>query len=100
MKKAKAGDWVRVHGVVLSASDRAPKLPSDTKAVPLEIWLKGYLTSDAQIGDEVEITTSTGRRVSGHLVEVNPQFDLDYGTFRPELLKIGKQVRSLLLEEQ
>ena len=85
--------------MVLSADQRAPQLPDDTKATPLEIWLKGYLTADARMGAEVEITTVTGRLVRGVLVEVNPHYELGYGVFRPELLKIGTQVRGLLFAE-
>jgi hypothetical protein len=99
MTHARAGDWVRVHGVVLEPGERAPQVPDDTKAVPLEIWLKGRLAADAMIGDEVDITTTTGRAARGTLVEVNPAYELGYGVCRPELLKIGGQVRGLLFGE-
>jgi 2-amino-4-ketopentanoate thiolase alpha subunit len=99
MTKVKAGDWVRIHGTVLSANERAPQVPEDTKKQPLEIWQKGFLAADANVGDKVEVTTMTGRRAEGVLIEVNPHFELNYGVFRPELLKVGSQVRDLLFGE-
>ena len=47
----KKGEWVRIHKVILKAEQRTGKLPEDTKKVPLEMWTKGYLLADAQIGD-------------------------------------------------
>ena len=34
---AKAGDWVRIHRVILSAAERTANLPEDTKQVPFEM---------------------------------------------------------------
>jgi hypothetical protein len=97
MSKAKKGEWVQVHEVVLRAEERTAKLPEDTMKVPLELWVKGYLNHDAQIGEEVEITTLTGRVVKGKLVSVNPKYDYGFGEeFVPELLRVGQQVRSIL----
>ena len=90
------GEWVRIHKIILSASERAPQVPDDTKAVPLEMWDKGFLLADSELGDEVEIETVTGRRETGTLIEVNPYYDHDYGKFVPELLAIDKQVRGIV----
>lgn len=92
----KKGEWVRIHKIILEPSERAPQVPEDTKAVPLEMWDKGYLQADAKIGDEVEIETVTGRKETGTLIEVNPYYTHDFGTFVPELLAIDKQVRGIL----
>ena len=46
----KKGDWVRIHRVVLQPWERAAAVPEDTKRVPLELWVKGYLCADAAIG--------------------------------------------------
>lgn len=92
----KKGEWVRIHKIILEPSERAPQVPDDTKAVPLEMWDKGYLQADAEIGDEVEIETVTGRKETGTLIEVNPYYTHDFGTFVPELLAIDKQVREIL----
>lgn len=97
---AKKGDWVRIHNIVLESGERAPDIPEDTKNVPLKLWVKGSLLSGkANIGDKVEIETYIGRKVRGTLMEVNPYYEHDFGKYIPELLYIGKQVRSLIAEE-
>ena len=93
---AKKGDWVRIHKVVLKAEERTEKLPEDTKVCDLEMWTKGTLLSDAEIGDEVEIETIVGRREKGELVEVNPYYTHSYGVFVPEIIEIDKQLREIM----
>lgn len=96
---AKKGDWVRIHKIVLKPEERSPHLPEDTQKVPLEMWDKGFLLNDvANIGDEVEIETYIGRKTSGTLIEINPYYTHDFGKCVPELLYIGRQVRSLVEE--
>lgn len=92
----KKGEWVRIHKVILKPEERAPQVPDDTKQVPLEMWVKGFLQQDAEFGDEVEIETVTGRRETGELVELNPYYTHSFGVFVPELLQIDKQVREIL----
>ncbi len=96
MTKVSKGDWVKIRNTVLPPSARAPQLPQDTKQVPLDIWLKGFVQDDAEIGDEVEITTITGRTASGTLVEHNPYYGHDYGKCLPELLQIGLQAKAIV----
>ena len=97
---AKKGDWVRIHNVVLEVGQRAPNIPEDTQNVPLEIWDKGFLLNDkANIGDKVEVETYIGRKMEGTLIEVNPYYKHDFGKCVPELLYIGRQVRSLIEED-
>jgi len=90
--------WVRIHKIILEPKDRAPQVPDDTKKVPLELWTKGFLKESAELGDEVTITTVTGREETGTLIEVNPAYDHAFGNFIPELLDIDKQVRGILAE--
>ena len=92
----KKGAWVRIHKEILKPEQRAPQVPDDTKACSLEMWDKGFLSADAEIGDQVEIQTATGRKESGTLIEENPYYTHDFGTFVPELLQIDKQVREIL----
>lgn len=95
--KAKKGDWVRIYNVILTPEQRAPQVPEDTKKVPLEMWDKGFLLEDeASIGDEVTVETYIGREISGKLIEINPFFDHDFGKCVPELLYVGRQLRSIL----
>lgn len=93
---AKKGDWVRIHRVVLKADERTAKLPEDTQKCDLEMWTKGTLLADAEIGDEVEIETIVGRKEKGELVEVNPYYTHSYGVFVPEIIEIDKQLREIM----
>jgi len=93
----KKGEWVQIHDIILKPDERTAKIPEDTKKVPLEIWVKGFLTEDAEMGDAVEVTTRVGRTVSGKLVDVNPTYDYGFGDiYIPELLKISRQVKAIV----
>lgn len=93
---AKKGEWVRIHRVVLKAEERTAKLPEDTKTCDLQMWVKGFLQSDAEIGDEVEVVTATDRIEKGTLIEVNPYYTHSYGKFVPEIVEIDKRVREIM----
>lgn len=90
---AKKGEWVRIHTVVLKAEERTAKLPDDTKGCDLEMWTKGTLQEDAEIGDVVTVETAVGRLVEGTLIEVGPYYTHSYGKFVPEIIGIDKQLR-------
>jgi hypothetical protein len=92
----KKGSWVEIHRVILTPQERAPQVPDDTKRVPLEMRVKGFLASDAKIGDEVTILTAAGRTVTGRLVEVNPAYTHGFGPPVPELTPIGREVRQIV----
>jgi len=96
MADAKKGDWVQVHQIVLKPEERAPQVPEDTSEVPLELWVKGFIKTEANIGDEVEIITVTSRKVIGRLTAVNPGYTHGYGKFVPELLSIDSMVKEIL----
>lgn len=87
----KKGDWVRIHRVVLQPWERAAAVPEDTKRVPLELWVKGYLCADAEIGGEATVTTRTGRTVTGMLTEADPHYEHSFGAFVPELQQAGDE---------
>jgi len=95
---AKKGDWVMVHNIVLEPKDRAPQIPEETKKVPLEMWMKGFLLEDAKVGEVVNIETIVGRKVSGKLVEIHPSHKHDYGNHVPEILQIGKKLKEILFQ--
>lgn len=94
--KAVKGDWVKIHSIVFTPEQRAPQVPEDTKKVPLETWVKGFIEDDAEIGDTVKVKTYTGRTVEGTLVEIRPTYSHSFGDNIPELLEIGLQLRSIL----
>ena len=93
------GTWVEIHNVVLKAGERAPHVPDDTQQTALEMRVKGFLTTDAVLGEEVEIITMAGRKQHGKLIEVNPAYTHSFGAPVPELSDIGHQARALLSGE-
>ena len=88
--------WVLIHRNVLEPSERAVQVPDDTKKVPLELWTKGYLQEDANIGDEVTVLTRTKRMEKGTLLEAAPYYKHDFGKFVPELITISDQVKEIV----
>lgn len=96
---AKKGDWVRVHNTVLTLGERAPQVPDETKAVPLEMWVNGFLLEDeARIGQQATVQTLAGREIKGELTAIRPVYQVDYGEPQAELLRIGQELRALLRE--
>ncbi|MBQ1472072.1 MAG: 2-amino-4-ketopentanoate thiolase [Eubacterium sp.] len=93
---AKKGDWVRIHSVVLKAEERTAKIPEDTQKCDLEMWTKGELQADAEIGDVVEVKTAVGRIEKGTLIEVGPYYTHSYDKFVPEIIEIDKQLRKIM----
>lgn len=96
LRVIKKGTWVLIHRNVLEPEERAPQVPDDTKKVPLELWVKGFLQEDAKIGDEVTVETRTKRIEKGRLLEANPYYKHDFGKFVPELITISEQVRDIV----
>jgi len=92
----KKGEWVQIHEIILKPEERAPHLPDDTKKVPLELWVKGFLNESGNLGEIAAITTVTGRIASGELVEINPRYAHDFGDCVPELLHIGPQLKNIM----
>ncbi len=90
MIKAVKGNWVEIETQVLSAEERAPQVPEDTKDTPLLMWARGYLVNEtAALGSPVTIETVNERKIEGKLVEVNPRYDHDYGQTITELISTG-----------
>lgn len=99
MKGAK-GQWVRIHRIVLEPEERSSNLPEDTKKVPLELFVKGFLQDEAALGEVATVKTVTGRHLTGTLVEIDPLYRHGFGeTPVPELMGIGPALRDLLEEE-
>ena len=92
--------WVEIGGVVLQKDERAPNLPDDTKQVPLEMRVKGFLCHDAEKGGEAEIITSSGRTVRGKLAGINPEYTHMFGRPIPELSPIAREIRAILRERR
>lgn len=97
MPDAKKDDLVQIHTVILKPSDRADNLPSSTKRVPYECWVKGFLLDkQAHKGDIVRIQTFIGRELTGTLHDVTPKYEHDFGTPQEVLLPIGNEAGKLL----
>ena len=90
------GTWVEIWRIVLPAGERATQVPDDTRGVPLEMKVKGFLVAPATLGEKAEIETSTGRRLSGTLTEVNPAYSHSFGPPIPELSAIAGEVWAML----
>ena len=97
--KIEKGSWVEIHDVVLEAGERAPQVPDDTRRVPLEMRVKGFLLTPAAIGEAADIETLSGRQLRGTLVEVNPAYTHSFGAPIAELATIGNEVRALLFDK-
>ena len=93
------GTWVEISNNVLPANERAPQVPEDTQQVPLEMRVKGFLLAPADIGEDAEIETLSGRHLRGTLAEVNPAYTHSFGPPVPELSPIGREVRALLRDK-
>ena len=94
-----AGTWVEIYQVVLTEGERASQVPEDTRHVPLELRVRGWLVESANLHDEAEITTPAGRHLRGILVETNPAYTHGFGHPIPELTPIGSEVRALLQDK-
>ena len=97
---AMTGQWVQIHSVILKPGGRAPQVPPDTQAHPLEMWVKGYAVKDGELGQQIEVRTVTGRLATGTLVAIEPGYAHGYGKPVPELQSIGQELRRLLRGEE
>jgi hypothetical protein len=93
-----AGTWVEIHRTVLPPDARASHLPEDTRQVPLEMRVKGFLVAPAALGAEAEIVTPAGRRLEGTLTAARPAYSHGFGPPIPELSAVGVEVRTRLRE--
>jgi hypothetical protein len=96
--RCRIGDWVEVERVLLEPADRSSSLPSDTAAQPLLVWVKGFATGPARVGQEVTLETMTGRSVTGRLSAVKPGYFHTFGDPIPELAHVGRDLRARLAE--
>ncbi len=86
---------VQIYKNVLSRENRASNLPADTKGVPFEMRVKGSLMHDAEIGDRVDIITSSGRKESGSLIASDPYFSHSFGHY----VKTLEEVKHIIMKE-
>ncbi len=100
MKKAGPGNWVEISKIVLEPGERAPNLPPDTAAVPYTVRIRGFASSEAEIGSQISIVTAAGRTHSGKLEQINPEHDLSHGESVPELAQARFELKKAAREAQ
>ncbi|GAB6172141.1 hypothetical protein JCM15765_16190 [Paradesulfitobacterium aromaticivorans] len=94
---ARKGDWVEIWKEILTPGERAPQIPPDTQAVPLEMRVRGFLLNEsAQVGERVRIKTRIGREVEGRMLATEPRYAHTFGRPQPELLQIREKLAELL----
>lgn len=94
----KKGEWVKIEKVILKPEERTAKIPDETKKVPYLFHVCGYLNEDANVGDDVSITSRIGRIHTGKLIEVRPTFKHNFGEFVPQLVEISHELKEELHE--
>ncbi len=92
----KKGTFVEIETLVLDCPDRSPAIPEDTKKTKLKMWVRGFVNSDCELGDEVEITTAIDRTINGLVTAVEPGYDHNFGRYVSEIAYIGKQAKEML----
>lgn len=90
------GEWVEVERVLLEPADRSANLPPETARQPMLVWVAGFATGRAALGEEVTVETMTGRLVTGRLSAINPGYFHTFGHPIPELVSVGKDLRARL----
>lgn len=92
----KKGTFVEIESLVLDCPDRSPAIPEDTKKTQLKMWVRGFVNSDCEIGEEVEVTTAIDRTIKGVVTAVEPGYDHDFGRYVREIAYIGKEAKAIL----
>ncbi|MBS1862568.1 MAG: hypothetical protein JSS68_12745 [Actinobacteria bacterium] len=93
-----AGAQVQIVFTVLAPSERAEGLPPDTAALPYLARGRGALLAAARPGEEVEIETQAGRRISGTLELAEPADTHSFGAAPPQLVFTQRAIARLLDE--
>lgn len=84
----KKNTYVLIKKIVLDKEERTAHIPEDTKRVDFVMKVKGVLTHDANMHDEVTILSDTKRYIKGELIEINPSYTHSYGEHLDEVLKM------------
>jgi len=90
------GGWVEVERVLLEPADRSANLPPETASQQMLVWVSGFATAEADLGEQVAVETMTGRLVTGRLSAINPGYFHTFGNPIPELVSVGRDLRARL----
>ncbi|SHJ88532.1 hypothetical protein SAMN02745227_00958 [Anaerobranca californiensis DSM 14826] len=96
MEKIPQGTYVEITKEVLPKGERAPQVPSDTQNTPLLLKVKGFLQTPSIVGEEVEIKTVLGRKITGVLTNPNPRYTHDFGDVVPQLFKVRESIKNFM----
>ncbi len=91
----KKNTYVLVKKTILNKEQRTAHIPEDTKCVDFIMKIKGNLTHDANIGEQVIIITETKRVIEGTLIEINPAYTHSFGEHVEEVM----QMKDIILSE-
>lgn len=92
---------MQIEKIILNPAERAPQVPEDTSKLPLVMRIKGFMVNEqASIGTDVEIETTTGRKLEGTLIKIDPRYEHDFGDYVPELSEAGQELSILINEIQ
>ncbi len=86
---------VQIYKIILQSNERAENLPNDTKEVPFEMRVKGKLLKAANLGDRVEILTSSKRKETGILIAEKPFYSHSFGHYIDAL----EEIKDVILNE-
>ncbi len=89
-----SGEWVEVERVLLEPADRSANLPPETAEKPMLVWVAGFAVTEAGLGEEVTVETTTGRLVTGRLSAINPGYFHTFGNPLPELIGVGRDLKA------
>ncbi|SES89011.1 2-amino-4-oxopentanoate thiolase subunit OrtA [Anaerobranca gottschalkii] len=96
MDKIPKGTYVEITKEVLPRGERAPQVPIDTQNTPLHFKVKGFLETPASVGEEVEIKTAIGRKMTGILTNTNPRYTHDFGDVVPQLFQVRESIKNFM----
>ena len=96
MEKFPKGRYVEITKEILTSEKRAPQVPEDTKKTPLLMKVKGFLQTEASIGEEVKVKTVLGREIEGTLTSADPRYIHDFGDIVPELFEVRDSIKNFM----
>jgi 2-amino-4-ketopentanoate thiolase alpha subunit len=89
--------WTEIEWIVLHPEGRASAVPPETRATPYVARSRGMATS-AEVGQEAEIETATGRRLRGRVRELMPGHHHTFGNPLPEWIAMRDSIRGIAME--
>lgn len=99
-RSADTWQWVEIEWTVLEPQDRSQKIPDETRRTAYRARTRGYAPGNPEIGDEVEVTTVSGRRLRGQVLSLRPGYEHSFGRPEPAWLEMQRSIRDLVKESR